>query len=70
MLGMSAIAVRTRLAELAEERAAAALCGLDRDPVYMADLVSEIAECRAAYIGYAVTEIATFRGQLHGCNAG
>jgi hypothetical protein len=26
--------------------------------------------CRAAYIGYAVTETATFRGQLYGRNAG
>lgn len=63
---MSATAALNRLEELAEESAAARLCGLDRDHAYMADLQDEIAECRAVYVGFALTEIATIRGLLGG----
>ena len=55
-----------RLRSLNAERALAIVEGLGRDAAYMADLDDEIAMCRAAYVGLAVTEIATFRGQLSG----
>jgi hypothetical protein len=56
----------TRLRRLNAERALAIVEGLGSDAAYMADLDDEIAMCRAAYVGLAVTEIATFRGQLSG----
>lgn len=57
---------RSRLEELRAERAAARLCGLTSQPSYMTDLDDEIAICRAAYVGLAISEIATFRAQLGG----
>jgi hypothetical protein len=44
--------------------------GLAADGAYMADLDDEIAACRAAYVGAAVTEIAVMRGELSGALAG
>ena len=61
---MPATAALHHLEELAAERAAAALHGLDGDPSYMADLDDEIAEARAAYVGFAVTEIAILRASF------
>lgn len=63
---MTAQHLDARLRELYLERAAAELHGLTRDPAYMADLGGEIAAVRQAYVGAAVTEIATLRGQLDG----
>ena len=63
---MPANAVLHHLEELAAERASAALYGLDGDAAYMAQLDEEIAETQAAYVGYAVTEIAILRAQLNG----
>lgn len=51
------------LRALESERALAQLEGLD-DQRYLSDLEQEIAEYRVAYVGAAVTEIATLRGQL------
>lgn len=48
------------------ERALADLEGLAQVGPYMADLDDEIAASRAAYVGAAVTEIATLRAQLSG----
>lgn len=62
----TAQAARQHLEVLESERALAALCGLDHDPVYMADLRQEIDEFRAAYVGLAVTELAALRAELHG----
>jgi hypothetical protein len=53
-----------RLRSLNVERALAIAEGLGTDAAYMADLDDEIAMCRAAYVGLAVTEIATLRGEL------
>lgn len=61
---MSTTAVLHHLQELAAERASAALWGLDGDPSYMAELDEEIAETHAAYVGFAVTEIAILRAEL------
>ena len=55
-----------RLRSLNAERALAIAEGLGTDAAYMADLDDEIAMRRQAYVGLAVTEIATFRGQLSG----
>lgn len=62
--------LRQRLSLLESERALAGLEGLDRDPLYMADLLDEIAGTRAAYVGSAVTEIASLEAALRGRNWG
>jgi hypothetical protein len=60
------IALRAHLNDLQLERALAGVEGLDANAAYMADLETEIAATGAAYVGAAVTEIATLRGQLSG----
>ena len=62
----TAIDVKNHLALLREERALALEAGLGADLAYMDDLEDEIAATHAAWIGAAVTEIATLRGQLSG----
>jgi hypothetical protein len=63
---MTATEIHTHLQDLFAERALAALEGLDRDPLYMADLQDEITAANEAYIGTAVTEIALLRADLSG----
>jgi hypothetical protein len=58
--------VKRHLDLLLEERALAQEIGLIADRAYMADLEDEIAACRAAWVGAAVTEIAVLRAQLSG----
>ena len=58
--------IQQRLEELESERMLASLVGLSADPAYMSDLRSEIDATRDAYVGAAVTEIASLRGQLSG----
>ena len=58
--------VRERLQLLFAERALATVEGLADNTHYMADLEDEIAATRAAYVGAAVTEIATLRAELSG----
>jgi hypothetical protein len=58
--------IRAQLDRLHQERLEAEAAGLTRCAAYMADLEEEIAECRAAYVGAAVTEIASFRAELFG----
>jgi hypothetical protein len=58
--------VKQHLMLLREERALAIEAGLGTDLAYMDDLEDEIAATQAAWIGAAVTEIATLRGQLDG----
>ena len=55
---------------LQEERALAHLTGLIHDADYVADLNDDIEASTHAYIGLAVTEIATFRAELAGPNFG
>ncbi|MGK2936215.1 MAG: hypothetical protein ACSLFR_00155 [Solirubrobacteraceae bacterium] len=62
----SAADIRERLDLLVAERALAAFEGLSNDPLYGADLDDEIIATQSAYIGAAVTEIASLRGQLSG----
>jgi hypothetical protein len=61
---MTATDARTELRRLEAERLEAAGIGLDANERYMDDLRRDIAASRAAYVGLAVTEIATLRAQL------
>jgi hypothetical protein len=63
---MSAIEMQTHLKDLEAERVLAGLEGLAPDSAYMADLDEEIAATRQAYVGAAVTEIASLRAELDG----
>jgi hypothetical protein len=63
---MLAIEMQTQLKELQAERMLAGLEGLAPDGAYMADLDDEIAAMRQAYVGAAVTEIASLRAELDG----
>jgi hypothetical protein len=67
---MSAIEMQTHLKQLEAELALALAEGLGGSDDYMADLSEEIAETRHAYVGVAVTEIATLRAQLSGPQVG
>jgi phosphoglycolate phosphatase-like HAD superfamily hydrolase len=64
--GYGAAELRERMALLEAERALAALNGLREDVAYMADLEADIAAAVAAYVGVAVTELASLRGQIDG----
>jgi len=61
---ITATDVKRHLDLLHEERMLAVEIGLSADGAYMADLDDEIAACRAAYVGAAVTEIATMRAEM------
>ena len=64
--GYGAAELRERMALLEAERALAALNGLRDDAAYMADLQADIEAAVATYVGVAVTELASLRGQLDG----
>jgi hypothetical protein len=70
MTVQNATDIREHLVLLETERALAIEAGLRDDPLYMADLRQEIVATRAAYIGSAVAEIASFRAQLTGPQVG
>jgi hypothetical protein len=67
---MTTVQLREHLQSLTAERCTAALVGLDRDELYLRDLQEEIEATHHAYVGAAVTEIATFRAQLGGPQIG
>jgi hypothetical protein len=67
---MLAIEIQIRLKELQVEQLLAASEGLAANALYMADLEDEIAEVSTAYVGAAVTEIATLRAALSGPQVG
>jgi hypothetical protein len=66
----SAIEIHTHLLELQAERALASTEGLAVESAYMADLDGEIEATARAYVGAAVTEIASFRAELSGPQVG
>jgi hypothetical protein len=66
----SAVEIHTHLLELQAERALASIEGLSLDAAYTADLDGEIEATTSAYVGAAVTEIATFRAELSGPQVG
>jgi hypothetical protein len=63
---MNASEIRAHLNRLHLERLDAEAVGLAACQAYMQDLEDEISECRAAFVGVAVTEIAVARGELSG----
>jgi hypothetical protein len=67
---MTALQMQTHLRDLQTERALASVEGLSGNSAYMADLDQEIAATHSAYVGVAVTEIATLRAQLFGSQWG
>ena len=67
---MSATDARTWLHRLEAERLDAIDAGLGENAVYMAELQSDLAASRVAYVGLAITEIATLRAQLAGPQVG
>jgi hypothetical protein len=66
----SAIEIQTHLLELQAERTLASIEGLALNSAYMADLDGEIETTTRAYVGAAVTEIATLRAELFGPQLG
>ena len=67
---MTSTDARHQLERLLAERSVARATGLHRNPTYMDDLDADLAASREAYVGLAVTEIATLRGELLGRQAG
>jgi hypothetical protein len=67
---MNALEIQTHLQQLLAERVLASFEGLSDVPAYMADLEEEIESARHAYVGAAVTEIASLRAQLSGPQVG
>jgi hypothetical protein len=63
---MTATDARQQLQRLQAERLDAVDAGLGANELYMADLESDIAASRVAYVALAVTEIASLRAQLSG----
>jgi hypothetical protein len=61
---------RVELQRLLAQRLDAADAGLGANALYMADLETDIEASRAAYVGLAVTEIATLRAELSGPQVG
>ena len=67
---MTATDARQQLQRLQAERLDAVDAGLGANELYMADLESDIAASRVAYVALAVTEIASLRAQLSGPQRG
>jgi hypothetical protein len=67
---MSSSDARSRLRRLQAERIDAVEAGLAGNALYMDALEDAIAATQAAYVGLAVTEIATLRAQLSGPQVG
>jgi hypothetical protein len=67
---MLALESQIRLKELLAERLLVSSEGLAANAAYMADLEDEIAELSDAYVGAAVTAIATLRAALFGPQVG
>jgi hypothetical protein len=70
MTTTTATQLRRHLESLLAERALAHVEGLADNELCLHDLDEDIAAFRNAYIGTAVTEIATLRGELGGRNQG
>jgi hypothetical protein len=70
MMTTTATDIRHTLEALIAERESARAEDLLGNDLYMRDLEEDILAFRAAYVGTAVTEIATLRGELGGRNQG
>jgi hypothetical protein len=62
--------LRMHLASLMDERLDATEAGLGANAIYMAELEEDLVAAREAFIGMAVTEIASLRAQLSGRQSG
>jgi hypothetical protein len=62
--------LKSRLQMLEGERALAQDVGLAGNELYMEHLLDDLLATRSAYVGLAVTELATLRGELGGRNQG
>lgn len=67
---MTAHDMHEYLGRLLAERLEATEAGLGENAVYMSELEDDLAAARVAYVGLAVTEIASLRGQLSGPQVG
>jgi hypothetical protein len=67
---MTAHEIHNQLLELRAERALAEQTGVAHIASYMEDLERDIQRSRAAYVGAAVTEIASLRAELGGPQVG
>jgi hypothetical protein len=67
---MTASDARLELQRLMAERLDAVDSGLGGNGLYMTELETDIEVSRAAYVGLAVTEIATLRAELSGPQVG
>ena len=67
---MTAIDIQNRLHRLHAERALAARKPYETVAIHLADLDEEIQATSDAYVGAAVTEIATLRAELFGRQVG
>jgi hypothetical protein len=70
VIAMTAHDMRLHLAGLMAERLEATEANLDANALYMRELEDDLVAARQAYIGLAVTEIATLRGELSGRQVG
>ncbi len=70
MITQSPTHLYERLELLRIERALAMGCELRHDAAYMADLDTEIAAMRAAWVVAAVTELAMARADMYGAPQG
>jgi hypothetical protein len=68
--GSAALDVQDRLMQLYAERSLVSSNALADDPVYVADVEDEIVATSHAFVGAAVTEIATLRAELSGPQVG
>ncbi len=67
---MTAQDMRLQLGRLVAERVDATEAGLGDNALYMSVIERDLAATRAAYVGLAVTEIPSLRGQLSGPQVG
>jgi hypothetical protein len=62
--------LKRHLTQLQAERALASLEGLGGNSTYVSDLEDDLAAAHRAYVGAAVTEIATLQAELSGPHVG
>jgi hypothetical protein len=67
---MNAHELRLQLTRLMDERLDATEAGLGANARYMSALDEDLLAARAAFVGMAVTEIASLRAQLSGRQSG
>jgi hypothetical protein len=69
-MSSASVNARRELDRLLDERRHALHAGLGANATYMDDLDADLDAAREAYVGLAVTEIASFRAALSGRQVG